>query len=266
MACLGGTWDEPRDWMQRVGTGAVRQSGRICQPYIEGRMPRWTRRQHVARDTRPILCSSCPAYRGLDRDGYTQHTGLDGEDNWTALSIDEWLRWQAAEDAALEDNFGPMAKLIDHLKHEQAAWRIPAFLHEDGHNPENAERMREYRARDPERYRVYQRDLMRRRRAQAAEKRALVTARTHSEIWRSHDTKILHKVVGVLRSQLPHPRARAREGGRATNSLYSPIRICQRDVMRFGDVDRTTARELMRQWITDGRVKLDGHGYMRPVR
>lgn len=220
MACLGGTHDEPRDWMQRRADGSEqRQHGRLCARFVPGTTPRHMKRQYVFRDTVPDLCSSCPAYRGLDRDGSTRHIGLDAEDGWTALSMDEYRSWQAAEEAAADDDFAPMGALLDRMHGERRRRDVPAWLREDGEgNPEAAEHMREWRRNNPERYRAYMREYMRARRGTKRPRvgELLVPTRTEPETSVFHDTQ---SAVTAAENQPSHPRARPREGTVGTNNL-----------------------------------------------
>ena len=92
MACLGGTWEDPKPWVRFDGgmpaTGET-VMGRICDPKS---MP-WA-------STRRRLCHGCPAYRGKDWTG--QIVGALAPDGETILSLklaeyEQYVRWAEEE-------------------------------------------------------------------------------------------------------------------------------------------------------------------------
>lgn len=92
MACLGGTWEDPRPWVRFSGGAPVNGEtimGRICD---KTRMP-WA-------STRRRFCHGCPAYRGKDWDGNMQGAlAADGE-TVQSLRLSEYVeyaRWVEEE-------------------------------------------------------------------------------------------------------------------------------------------------------------------------
>lgn len=79
MACLGGTPEDPREWVW-VAPEADRQiTGRICE--------------RMAPRTSKAYCYACPAFRGMDREGNLQ-TGVAPNGEPIGFSRDEYELWQ----------------------------------------------------------------------------------------------------------------------------------------------------------------------------
>lgn len=150
MTCLGGTREEPREWI-RIRPGGVleHQAGRVCD-------------RTEPRTSRPY-CSPCPAYRGKRTDT-TRATGLYPDGEPYALSVAEHAAYEVAIAAALEDDdFSLIAAWESRLAEgigDQALRRIgdpdalerrAAYMREyrKAHpvDPTNAERQRRWRAR-----------------------------------------------------------------------------------------------------------------------
>lgn len=95
MACLGGTKEQPREWIRiRAGGILEHHAGRVCD-----------RTHHL---TNRAYCSPCPAYRGRRTDT-TIATGLWPDGEPYALSTGELAQYEAAMDAALDDDFDLIA-------------------------------------------------------------------------------------------------------------------------------------------------------------
>lgn len=91
MSCLGGTREEPRDWVRISPDGEeTPMTGRFACNVVG---PRTSRRK----------CSGCPAYRGIRRDGSTA-TGLAPDGTPYALRPAELEQYRAALEAALVDD------------------------------------------------------------------------------------------------------------------------------------------------------------------
>lgn len=172
MACLGGTVEEPRIWWRLGEDGYIRVEGRIC----DRESPR----------TSKTACWACVAYRGPTVPP-RPYFNPDGDPY--AMSDLEHDRYDDAVEATFDDDFGPLAMLLDQIRArtegaqaigDQALRRIgdPDALARDvaRHqawrlaNPEaarrlNREAVRSWRGRNRTRYNTYQRELMRKRRA-----------------------------------------------------------------------------------------------------
>ncbi len=85
MSCLGGTWQEPREWMRFINGDPTRelQLGRVCDETI---MP-WA-------STKTRLCSGCPAYRGPTVDGGRQEVLAPDMMTINSLSKSEWEQYE----------------------------------------------------------------------------------------------------------------------------------------------------------------------------
>lgn len=83
MACLGGTWDQPRTWVRFVEgvPSGDPIHGRVCD---RQRMP--------YEQTRPDRCHGCPAYRGRNPDG-SEVGVLNRDDSLNSLSEEEYERY-----------------------------------------------------------------------------------------------------------------------------------------------------------------------------
>ncbi len=149
MSCLGGTWQEPREWMRFINGDPTRelQLGRVCD---ETKMP-WA-------STKKRLCSGCPAYRGPTMDGGRQEAL--GPDLMTiqSLSKSEWEQY----DKWVEEEFEP-ERFYAYLEGGVKGWT----------EEQQAEYMKRYRAGNPE-YREQERDAAKvRMRAYRARQKAL---------------------------------------------------------------------------------------------
>jgi hypothetical protein len=103
MGCLGGTVEDPRDWVRVFGLGEYREGrGRVCR-----RRAPWT--SHW-------VCSSCRLFRGKTHWG-GQSTGLFGDEPHT-LTRDEVREWEAAMEAAFDDDFEPIGRWLAKMRGE----------------------------------------------------------------------------------------------------------------------------------------------------
>lgn len=90
IACLGGSREHPRQWVQLRADGTVElHEGRICD------------RVHPLTNRR--YCSPCPAYRGTRTDTSTA-TGLWPDGTPYALAAGDYELYERAATAALEDD------------------------------------------------------------------------------------------------------------------------------------------------------------------
>lgn len=110
MACLGGTVEEPTRWFRYHADGSVEAGeGRTCK-----RTAPWTT---TAGERYPKAwnCGSCVLFRGVS---YGQPVvGLDSEDLPTVLSYDEKVVYEAAQEAAFDnDDFIPMDRFVRRMR------------------------------------------------------------------------------------------------------------------------------------------------------
>ena len=218
MVCLGGTVEEPRDWVRVLGYDDYSfAQGRTCR-----RQAPWTS---------PYTCSHCRLYRGIDRwhgrYGYWLHrwVGEQVTARWDmtgqytggvlTLTKDELREWIAAMDAAFDDDFAPTARLeakmrgeaygMDTLRRrgdpEALAWwaaqkRVYRKTHPEQRKRANEQR-REYRKAHAEREREQARVRMARMRARRKAD-SYAVGQTPSRSLESAETKIGGDAVGDL--------------------------------------------------------------------
>lgn len=103
MACLGGTPADPHPWVRLTADGAETIRGRICNRAN----PR----------TSPRKCASCPAFRGIRRDG-TLATGMAPDGEYYGLTPEEHVQYEAAIEARDEDDWEPMTLFDQRMSRE----------------------------------------------------------------------------------------------------------------------------------------------------
>jgi len=150
MSCLGGTWQEPREWMRFINGEPTRElhTGRVCDERI---MP-WA-------STKRRICSGCPAYRGPTRDGGTQAALAPDLMTINSLSKSEWEQYNKW----VEEEFEP-ERFYAYLEGGVKGWD----------EERQAEYMREWRAAHPgydQRKRPSRAAYQRERRARLSETR-----------------------------------------------------------------------------------------------
>lgn len=148
MSCVGGTVEGQPDrhgrysdpgplrWTRYFGDGRIETGeGRVCK-----RLAPWTS---------PYTCGSCFLYRGVDRWNF-RHTGLDVNDEPLVLSERERAMYEAAQEAALDDNFLPMDRFVRYMRGEAYGTNTLRRGGDEDALSEYAAYMRKYRADHPE--------------------------------------------------------------------------------------------------------------------
>lgn len=156
MSCLGGTWQEPREWVRFSGGVPVTGEpifGRVCDP------------EHMPfTSTRPRKCHGCPAYRGRLPDGTYQ--GVLAPDMETIQSLskreyDEYVRWVEEEMDPGRfyewlDEHGERGLTEDAQAEYMRRWRAAHPGYDKRRGRKRAAYMREYRARRNPKHRFSQ--------------------------------------------------------------------------------------------------------------